>query len=65
MQNLKSPELDDVKRQARQRIWPLDVMYLLGLGALTVGCGAYDWRIGAIVAGTLLLVSAALGGQRL
>lgn len=65
MQELKSPELDGPKPKARRpRVWPLDLMWLVGLAALSVGCGAYDWRIGAIVGGSILLIGAAIGGWR-
>jgi len=39
-------------------------MYLAGVAALTVSSGAYDWRIGGLVGGSILLISAAIGGRR-
>lgn len=65
MPDLQIPELDPPKRRRRPRVWPLDLMWLAGLGSLVVGCGAYGWHIGAIVGGVVLLGAAAIGGRRL
>lgn len=65
MRDLPTPELDEPKRQRRASVWPLDVMFVVGLLALGAGCAAYDWRYGAIVIGAVLLIGAVVGGRRL
>lgn len=65
MRDLPTPELDEPKRPRRAPVWPLDVMFVVGLLALGGGCAAYDWRYGAIVIGAVLVVGAVIGGRRL
>lgn len=33
------------------------IALLIGIGLVTIGAGAFDWRYGFLVAGTLLLLS--------
>ena len=35
-----------------------DIFYLLGVGMIGAGAGAFDWRIGLIVVGVVLLFTA-------
>jgi len=65
MLDLRTPELDGPKRERRPPVWPLDVMFAVGLLALGAGCAAYDWRYGLIVVGAVLLIGAVVGGRRL
>jgi hypothetical protein len=41
-----------------------DAFYVVGLAAVCVGVGAYDWRLAAIVGGSVLLASVVLPSLR-
>ena len=36
-----------------------DIFYILGVLLIGVGAGAFDWRVGLIVTGSVLLATAA------
>ena len=42
----------------------LDAYFFVGLAALCVGVGAYDWRFAAITCGAVLVVSALIATLR-